>query len=311
MSGRDLTTKQWISSLMEPGQILLWAFKSYIKVNVETILRGQIFAPLLHSSRLRDEAFGRFWVAFSTNRESDAPPPPPIQNSGEIQGSSDLIPPILSHASGIVLDVGPGTGSQMPLLRSPAIQTIYGAEPCHGLHAELRARAISEGLGDKYHILPCGVEAADLIPELQKQDLLNTNTADPTAVLKHLENTGDGVFDTILCVRVLCSVPDMQRTIRDLYTLLRPGGKLLVVEHVVNPWRTRKGSVIARGFQAFYELMGWRLYMGNCSLNRDTAVTLKMAAERDGGWESFELERWFESTPMPYISGVLVKKGGK
>ncbi|PWY77310.1 EstA precursor [Aspergillus sclerotioniger CBS 115572] len=310
MPTRDLTTQQWINSLMEPGQILLWAFKSYITVNAESILNGQILAPLLYTSRLRDEAFGRFWVAFSTNRESDAPPPPPIQNSGEIQGSSDLIPPILAHASGIVLDVGPGTGSQMPLLRSPAIQTIYGAEPCHGLHAELRARAISEGLSDKYHILPCGVEAADLIPELQKQDLVSTNNADPTTVLKNLDNIGEGVFDTVICIRVLCSVPDMQRTIKDLYTLLRPGGKLLVVEHVVNPWRTRKGSVIARGFQVLYELMGWRLYMGNCCLNRDTAAALKMAAEKDGGWESFELERSFESTPMPYISGVLVRKGG-
>ncbi|RAL03185.1 EstA precursor [Aspergillus ibericus CBS 121593] len=311
MSVRDLTTKQWISSLFEPGQILLWAFKSYVKVNVETVLRGQILAPLLHPSRLRDEAFGRFWVTFSTNRESDAPPPPPIPTSGEIQGSSDLIPPILSHASGIVLDVGPGTGTQMPLLRSPAIQTIYGAEPCHGLHAELRARAISEGLSDKYYILPCGVEASDLIPALQKQDLLNTNTTNPTAVLKNLENTGDGVFDTILCVRVLCSVPDMQQTIQSLYTLLRPGGKLLVVEHVVNPWRTRKGSIIARAFQAFYGLLGWSWYMGNCSLNRDTATALRIAAERDGGWESFELERWFQSTAMPYIAGVLVKKGNK
>ncbi|PWY69706.1 S-adenosyl-L-methionine-dependent methyltransferase [Aspergillus heteromorphus CBS 117.55] len=241
------------------------------------------------------------------NRESNTPALSATQPSAQIRGSSDLIPPILSQASGVVLDIGPGTGTQMPLLRSPAIRAIYGAEPCLGLHSELRARAASEGLADKYHILPCGVEACDLIPTLQTQGLLDHDT-DMSPAHWSTGNPGDGVFDTIICVRVLCSVPNMQRAIRDLYTLLRPGGKLLVVEHVVNPWRTPKGSVVARGLQAMYGVLGWSWYMGNCCLNRDTADALKMAAEMDGGWEFVELERWFETTPMPYVSGVLVKR---
>lgn len=198
----------------------------------------------------------------------------------------------------------------MPLLRSPAIKTIYGAEPCHGLHAELRASATSQGLEDKYNILPCGVESADLIPTLQKQGLLKTDTSDVPSILENLSTTKEGVFDTIVCVRVLCSVPDMRRTVQDLYTLLRPGGKMLVVEHVVNPWRTPKGSVIARVVQAFYGFLGWSWYMGNCCMNRDTTSALKHAADRDGGWESVELDSWFESTPMPYVAGILTKKGG-
>jgi hypothetical protein len=28
--------------------------------------RGQVLAPLLQTSKLRDEAFGKFWVAFSS-----------------------------------------------------------------------------------------------------------------------------------------------------------------------------------------------------------------------------------------------------
>ncbi|RLL93738.1 hypothetical protein CFD26_100038, partial [Aspergillus turcosus] len=245
MTAHEPTTKEWIRTLIEPGQLLAWAMTYYTKVCLEAVFhRGQVLAPLLQTSKLRDEAFGRFWVDFSSARPST---PQQIQNQDQeqdqappqIQNSTDLIPPILAQASGVVLDVGPGTGTQMPLLalRAHAIKAIYGAEPCRGLHAELRARAEEEGLGGKYHILPCGAAAGELVPELQREGLLPAISGDVEQVLA----SAGGVFDTIVCVRVLCSVPEMERTAGELYALLRPGGKLLVVEHVVNPWRTAKG----------------------------------------------------------------------
>lgn len=195
----------------------------------------------------------------------------------------------------MVLDIGPGTGTQMPLLRSPAIKAIYGAEPCAGLHAELRKKAASEGLADKYTILPCGVAATELIPALADVGL---------------DVDSGGVFDTILCVRVLCSVPEMERTVRELYSLLKPGGRLLITEHVVNPWRSAKGSLAGRLAQAVYQCLGWSWYIGDCHLDRDTEKVLRVAAERDGGWESVQLDRCFEWSAMPYLSGILVKKSG-
>ncbi|KAL4890333.1 S-adenosyl-L-methionine-dependent methyltransferase [Aspergillus ambiguus] len=292
------STKEWVQSLVEPGMLLFWAMSYYARVNFETVFqRRQLLAPLLQTSKLRDEAFGRFWVAFSTTR-ADGPPPPVADApaSGQIQCSSDLIPPILARASGVVLDVGPGTGTQMPLLRSPAIKAIYGAEPCAGLHAELRARAEAEGLADKYHIVPTSVVAAELVPALEARGL-------------SVAGSGSGVFDTIVCVRVLCSVPDMRRTVAELYGLLRPGGRLLVVEHVVNPWRTPKGSLVARVMQAVYGWLGWSWFVGDCCLNRDTEAALRAAAAADGGWEEVEVDRWFGRSPLPYVSGVLVKRG--
>ncbi|THC94032.1 hypothetical protein EYZ11_006474 [Aspergillus tanneri] len=212
------TTREWIDSLVAPGMLLVWAMSYYVKVNLEAVFkRGQVLAPLLQASRLRDEAFGKFWVQFSC--------------------------------------------TQMPLLRSPAIKSIYGAEPCHGLHEELRARAESEGLGAKYHILPCSVVGSELGPALRKQGL----------------DEDHGVFDTIICVRVLCSVPHLQQTVNELYALLRPGGKLLIAEHVVNPWRTPKGSIVARALQTVYGVLGWSWVMGDCRLNRDTEKALRAA----------------------------------
>lgn len=224
-------------------------------------------------------------------------------NSKEVPepvGSSALIPPLLRTASGVVLDIGPGTGTQMPLLTSPAISALYGAEPCKSLHGEIRAKAAAEGISAKYHILPTGVAASELLPALRAT---GTGVAD-----SYDADARAGIFDTILCVRVLCSVPEMKRTVAELYGLLKPGGRLLVTEHVVNPWRRAKGSLIARVAQAVYQALGWSLLVGDCCLDRDTETALRAAADVDGGWESVELETNFEWSALPYISGTLVKK---
>ncbi|EAW12853.1 class I SAM-dependent methyltransferase [Aspergillus clavatus NRRL 1] len=306
MTSPEPTTKQWLQSLIEPGQLLAWAMTYYARVCLEAVFRrGELLAPLLQTTKLRDEAFGRFWVDFSSNRPdpSAASAPSPATGTstgtGPIQNSTDLIPSILAQASGVVLDVGPGTGTQMPLLRGPAITALYGAEPCAGLHAALRARADEEGLAGKYTVLPCGAAAAELVPELRRVGLV----ADEQGGVPE-----GGVFDTIICVRVLCSVAEVEKTVGELYALLRPGGKMLVVEHVVNPWRTAKGSVLARVMQAVYMALGWGLFIGDCCLDRDTERVLRGAARADGGWESVELDRWFGRSPLAYISGVLVKK---
>lgn len=192
----------------------------------------------------------------------------------------------------------------MPLLRSPSIKAIYGAEPCLGLHKELRAKAFAEGLGEKYHILPCGAASSELIPALRASQ----QSSDCTVLEAYDRDPRNGIFDTILCVRVLCSVPEMEATVRELYGLLRPGGRLLVTEHVVNPWREAKGSLMARIVQGFYQIIGWSFFVGDCCLDRDTEAVLRRAADVDGGWENVELERSFWWAALPYISGKLVKK---
>ncbi|KAJ5562636.1 hypothetical protein N7461_001397 [Penicillium sp. DV-2018c] len=286
--------------LLEPAQLLTWAMSHYIRVCSEAVFqKGQLFAPITQTRRLRDEAFGRFWIEFTTPRQMTSDPtnkkiPEPV-------GSSALIPPLLRTATGTVLDIGPGTGTQMPLLTSPSITALYGAEPCTSLHSTLRAAADTAGLSSKYHILPSGVAARDLLPALRetKTGVVDAYDADPRA----------GIFDTILCVRVLCSVPEMERTVGELYGLLKPGGRLLVTEHVVNPWRRAKGSLLARIVQGFYQAVGWRFFIGDCCLDRDTEGVLRRVADVDGGWESVELESDFEWSALPYISGTLVKKG--
>jgi SAM-dependent methyltransferase len=187
----------------------------------------------------------------------------------------------------------------MPLLKSESITALYGAEPCTALHSVLRAKAEQEGISHKYHILPTGVAKSDLLPALAKSGM---------ELAAYEKDPGVGVFDTILCVRVLCSVPEMEKTVGELYGLLKPGGRLLVTEHVVNSWRKAKGSFAARAAQWVYGALGWSWFIGDCALDRDTESVLRGAAGAEG-WESVELERNFEWSAMPYLSGVLTKKG--
>ncbi|MCJ1407151.1 hypothetical protein MMC19_001221 [Ptychographa xylographoides] len=204
----------------------------------------------------------------------------------------------MSTATGTVLELGPGSGSHTVYYTSPSLRSIYGVEPVSELHPALRKSAEAAGIGDKYHILHCGGQSESLIPALEKAGLLKDGAA-----------SGNGIFDTVVCVRTLCSVPDLSATIEMLYRLLRPGGRFIICEHVINQWRTsRKASMIGRGFQIFYMMLGWTFFIGDCCLNRDTAEMVKKIGELHGGWKTVELESTMEWSALPFVTGVFVKR---
>jgi ubiquinone/menaquinone biosynthesis C-methylase UbiE len=43
----------------------------------------------------------------------------------------------------------------------------------------------------------------------------------------------DAAFDTVVCTLVLCGIPDDRRAIAEMRRVLRPGGRLLLLDHVV------------------------------------------------------------------------------
>ncbi len=196
-----------------------------------------------------------------------------------------------------MLEVGPGSGAQVRYFTAATdARKIYGAEPCVPLHPQLLANARQQGLSDRYEIVTAGAEKETLIPGLAKAGLLAQGAAE------------GGVFDTIVCVRVLCSVTSVTETGGTLFNLLKPGGKLLVCEHEVNRWPSSRGSVLARALQILYSLMGWTFFVGNCHLQRDIGKALVDAADPFGGWEEVDLKHSFGWSVLPYVSGTLVKR---
>ncbi len=44
--------------------------------------------------------------------------------------------------------------------------------------------------------------------------------------------SADGAFDTVVCTLALCSIPDADRAVAEMKRVLRPGGRLLLLDHV-------------------------------------------------------------------------------
>jgi ubiquinone/menaquinone biosynthesis C-methylase UbiE len=47
----------------------------------------------------------------------------------------------------------------------------------------------------------------------------------------------DGAFDTVVCTLALCTIPDDRTAVAEARRVLRPGGRLLLLEHVRSPLR--------------------------------------------------------------------------
>jgi ubiquinone/menaquinone biosynthesis C-methylase UbiE len=59
---------------------------------------------------------------------------------------------------------------------------------------------------------------------------------------------GDGSFDTVVCTFGLCAIPDHTRAIAEMARVLRPGGCLILVDHI------ESRSAAVRGVQRFLEI---------------------------------------------------------
>ena len=207
------------------------------------------------------------------------------------------VPELIAKAHGTVLELGPGSGNQLPRYDVSKIDRIYGVEPNVDLHDALRSNVKKHGLSDIYTIVPCGIE------EFAK---LKEYGIEPETV------------DTVMSVQVLCSVPKPEVLTKDLYRLLKPAGQMIVYEHVKSEdyvsysiqclyslfhlFRTR-----ADAYTVVYNLV-WPYFLGNCHLDRTTEKYLLEA----GSWSTIELDTPKEEDAwmlLPRVSGRLVKWG--
>ncbi|KAJ9606548.1 hypothetical protein H2200_008556 [Cladophialophora chaetospira] len=242
---------------------------------------GNPLLPFNNFESFKEKAFANLWFTFGSICADDIP---------------ESLPPLLAQSKGLILDVGPGSGEQVKRFTHPEnISAIYGVEPGVSLHDKLREKAKAAGLGGKYHVLGATADLDAIIPALIKTGLIGEGKTSSTDLQ---------LFDEIVCLRVLCGVPDPASSVADLYSLLKPGGRVVVFEHVLNT-----GHFPARLAQKFYMLLGWQQLMGGCSLTRDTMDTfLKVAKAKDGGWAKVEMQQVDEFSPVKHVVGVLTKK---
>ncbi|KAL8643146.1 MAG: hypothetical protein Q9226_008425, partial [Calogaya cf. arnoldii] len=161
------------------------------------------------------------------------------------------VPRLVASATGTILELGPGSGNQVSRYDRSKITKIYGIEPTFSLHPQLRENIKKAGLSDIYTIVPCGIE-------------------DVNTLRQH--GVDQEAFDTVLSVQCLCSVPSPKETAAALWRLLKPGGTMIVYEHV------KSRDFLSSKVQDLYNIV-WPYVLRGCCLNRDTARTVREAGE--------------------------------
>lgn len=177
---------------------------------------------------------------------------------------------LLASAHGTVLEVGAGTG--LNLAHYPAaVEQLIVTEPDPHMAARLHKRMPQHAT-----FLAAGAESLPL---------------------------PDASVDVVVSTLVLCTVGDAPAALLEMHRVLRPGGRLLFLEHVGAhdrpdrlKWQRRIEPV-------------WKHLAGNCHLTRNTEAALVTAGFT---LEAITRESMRKAPPWvrPTIRGVALRGGG-
>jgi ubiquinone/menaquinone biosynthesis C-methylase UbiE len=178
---------------------------------------------------------------------------------GEQSFLNPLREEVVGQAHGLVLEIGAGNGLNFAFYDPDAVERVEATEPSSTMLSYARPRAA----------------AARVSVNLTQAPVESLPFADES-------------FDSAVVTLVFCSVGDPLRGLGEVRRVLKPGGALLMVEHV-----RAHGAIIAIMQNIVTPIT--RLLVGNCHWNRDTERTVKQAG--------FKIEQrrnivWFV---MPFV----------
>lgn len=141
---------------------------------------------------------------------------------------SKLVP----KAKGVVLEVGMGSGINLPFYDASKVDYVWGLEPSLGMRNKARKQVEASRVHVHWLDLP-----GEEIP---------------------LE---DDSVDTVLLTFTLCTIPDTRKALEQMRRVLKPGGKLLFCEH---------GQAADQGVLGWQNRLNpvWSKLAGGCQLNR-------------------------------------------
>jgi ubiquinone/menaquinone biosynthesis C-methylase UbiE len=150
---------------------------------------------------------------------------------------------LLAGVGGSVLEIGAGTGKNLEHYRSAAIEDLTLAEPDPHMRRRLAATLARSPLAARARIVDWRAEAVALAA---------------------------ASVDAVVCTLVLCSVRSQAAVLAEAHRVLRPAGRLVVLEHVASPdprrlaWQRRLDPV-------------WSRVADGCHVARDTARAIEDA----------------------------------
>jgi ubiquinone/menaquinone biosynthesis C-methylase UbiE len=175
---------------------------------------------------------------------------------------------LLRELSGAVLEIGAGTGATLPLYPKTVTRLVMSEPDPHMRHKLLKK-------------LPPNVEIND-------------------ASIEKLPFESES-FDAVVCSLVLCSVPDQAAALMQISRVLKPGGRLVFLEHVL-----AEGKPNRLKWQRRIEPV-WKHLMGNCHLTRRTEAAIQAAGFRI---DQIQRESMRKALPVcrPSIRGIARKR---
>ena len=189
----------------------------------------------------------------------------------EDAGLREMRRELLTGAGGRVLEIGAGTGANLGLYPD-AVESLALVEPDPHMTKQLR---------EKLAAAPGAAEIVEAPAERLPFE--------------------DASFDTAVATLVLCTVPDPAAAVSELARVLKPGGRLLFIEHVraEDPHLARWQDRLERP---------WKFLADGCRCNRDTVATLAASRFELGGVEREQLPK----TPAiirPLVRGSATLSG--
>ena len=160
-------------------------------------------------------------------------------SASEEAGLRDRRRELVSQAGGRTLELGAGTGLNLAHY-GPEVTELVLLEPDPHMGARLREKVDASG---------------------RREVVVVTDSAERMPF-------EDGAFDTVVGTLVLCTIPDHERAIAEVARVLRPGGRMLFLEHVRSDdpelarWQDRLRPV-------------WSFVAGGCQCNRDTLADIE------------------------------------
>ncbi len=189
----------------------------------------------------------------------------------EEAGLRDMRRRLLAEARGRTIDLGAGTGANLGLYPA-AVSELVLIEPDPHMAKKLRHRLAEAG------------NPAELIEA-------------PAERLPF----EDASFDTAVFTLVLCTVPDPAAALVEVARVLRPGGRMLFIEHVrsEDPGLARWQDRLEKP---------WRFLGDGCHCNRDTVATIEASPL---AVEQLERDRMPKAPPIvkPLARGTATLPG--
>jgi SAM-dependent methyltransferase len=210
--------------------------------------------------------------------------------ASEENGLGEMRRALLTEATGRVVEIGSGTGVNLDLYGAD-IEDLTLIEPDPHMGARLRKR-LAERVAAATGAATAS-NTADVVAASQGNPPARLVTAPAEAI-----PFPDDTFDTGVAMLVLCTVPDPVAAITELARVLKPGGRLLFIEHV------RSEDPDSARWQDRLE-KPWRFMADGCYCNRDTEANLRASSFRV---ESVDHGIFPKSLPIvrPLISGTAV-----